>query len=150
PVDEGACGEPAAIRTRHPGRDPLDPCPFAEPARRQDASIPDGMQPFGAAEERHVDSVTAVVAVVGAVEGLMEVADQVDDEAECLGTALIRRAMVGEYSALSLERRDDAVAARRPLAVARRLVVVRGERDVDVVPAGRLGAAVTDLVGPEG
>src|SRR3546814_11624977 len=94
----------------------------------------------------------AGVGVVGGVQRLVNVADEVDDELERVAAGLDRLALVGEDRPLLFDRADHAVAVR---AVARGDVAAAAVgRGLDVVPfRGGLEARrvlVAQGVGPAG
>lgn len=97
-----------------------------------------------------MDFVAAAVVVVGAVERLIDVSDEVDDPLERLKPLARRRGLVAEHVLKYADLGDDAVAGR---AIATGVVGWRGtirriDRDIHEMPACRLRALRLDLIGP--
>jgi hypothetical protein len=97
-------------------------------------------------EEEHEPAVPALVAVaLGAVQPLMKVANEVNDEFQCLHAILARLRLVGQRLRLSLQCVDDIVAIA---AVACSIEAGGVVRDVHVVPRCRFAPLPPNLVRP--
>ncbi len=114
----------------------------------EDGAVPDGMEigGAGAVEKKDESAVAAFVAVaLGAVKGLVEVADEVNDEFQGFDAPGFWSGGVGEGHLVDFGCFDDVVAI---FAVAFFVEASGVGGDVDVVPGAGFGETVADCVGP--
>ncbi len=92
--------------------------------------------------------VAAAVLVVAAVKRLMDVGDQVDEEAECLRPGADWGTPIGQDGTHALDGGDDAVAMGGRMAIPGHDIARRLPRDVDEVPSDGVPALRPNLVSP--
>ena len=101
--------------------------------------------PSSAPGQPHLHLVAAPVLVVAAMQGLVHVADEMDDEFQRLLPLGQRQAAVGHAGGVAGDRVDGAVALR---AVHRRHVAGGRDLGIDEMPGSGVAAGGADLVGP--
>src|SRR4029079_11876464 len=101
--------------------------------------VPELVQRGRLATEAYLHRAAAIVVIaLGAVQWLVGVADEMHEEAQGIGTCLLRCTPVGEHAPQAQHGADDAAIAWGWAAISRRIVAGSLVGNVDEMPAARL------------
>ena len=97
--------------------------------------------------DQHPYLVSAAVVIVRAMQGLVQIADKMDQKPQSLRPHGLRKLMVREDAFVFLHLGDDAIASQ---AVPHGVISVRRNLDVHVMPRSCFGTIAPDFIGPGG
>src|SRR5262249_51941500 len=115
PIDGRAARDAVGILRSQPLHQALQVPVLRQPALGNEPVVPHAVQgPPLFSQKPARDVVAAAISIVlGAVQGLVEIADEMGDELERIASSAHTHAWIAEHSGLTLERGNDAITPPR-------------------------------------